>query len=155
MPVVPGRDADLALRDHAALPRRDHRVRAEADPADPPGFRSQQWRFPVRFETAIEYLGINPEEASKLFGAPLSANDVLALYGLAPGSSLDDVLGVAEFLTATGLTYCQLVELINTGREGIEVFPVDGESPIDPPPCSPAASMTSCSASPARTSRDR
>ena len=38
-------------------------------PANPPsGFQSHLWRYPVRIETAIEYLGITPEEYALLFG---------------------------------------------------------------------------------------
>ena len=38
------------------------------DPTNPPaGFQSYLWRYPVRIETAIEYLGITPEEYSMLF----------------------------------------------------------------------------------------
>jgi hypothetical protein len=42
------------------------------DPANPPvGFQSHLWRYPVRIETAIEYLGITPEEYTLLFqGTP-------------------------------------------------------------------------------------
>jgi len=42
------------------------------DPDNPPtGFQSFLWRYPVRIETAIEYLGITPEEYIMLFqGAP-------------------------------------------------------------------------------------
>ena len=47
------------------------------------------------------------------------------------------MLGVAEFLAATGLTYCQLVDLIDTHRVGLRICPLDGESTIDPPPCEP------------------
>lgn len=37
-------------------------------PASPPaGFQSHLWRYPVRIETAIEYLGITPEEYTTLF----------------------------------------------------------------------------------------
>ena len=37
-------------------------------PASPPArFQSHLWRWPVRIETAIEYLGITPEEYSMLF----------------------------------------------------------------------------------------
>jgi hypothetical protein len=39
------------------------------DPTDEPtGFQSHLWRYPVRLDIAIEYLGITPEEYSLLFG---------------------------------------------------------------------------------------
>src|ERR1051326_3129354 len=38
------------------------------DPAtDPPSFQSHLWRYPVRIDIAIEYLGITPEEYALLF----------------------------------------------------------------------------------------
>jgi hypothetical protein len=38
------------------------------DPAkSPPGFQDHLWRFPVRIDIAIEYLGITPEEYTALF----------------------------------------------------------------------------------------
>ncbi len=38
------------------------------DPADDPaGFQSWLWRYPVRIDIAIEYLGITPEEYATLF----------------------------------------------------------------------------------------
>ena len=42
------------------------------DPINPPtGFQSHLWRYPVRIETAIEYLGVTPEEYTMLFhGTP-------------------------------------------------------------------------------------
>ena len=42
------------------------------DPETPPtGFESFLWRYPVRIEIAIEYLGITPEEYTALFqGTP-------------------------------------------------------------------------------------
>ena len=39
------------------------------DPKNPPaGFKSYLWRYPVRIDIAIEYLGITPEEYVALFG---------------------------------------------------------------------------------------
>ncbi|HTY26981.1 MAG TPA: neuraminidase-like domain-containing protein, partial [Mycobacterium sp.] len=35
---------------------------------EPTGFASWLWRYPVRIDTAIEYLGITPEEYTTLFG---------------------------------------------------------------------------------------
>lgn len=45
------------------------------DPSTPPtGFESFLWRYPVRIEIAIEYLGITPEEYTSLFqGTPAQA----------------------------------------------------------------------------------
>src|SRR2546421_4477904 len=38
------------------------------DPVEEPtGFQSHLWRYPVRIDTAIEYLGVTPEEYELLF----------------------------------------------------------------------------------------
>lgn len=122
-----------------AVMRRFRRAITEfvLDPDRPPaGFRSQQWRFPVRFEIAREYLGINPEE-NAIFRVDLSDADVRALYGF----SADDptwpqaARQLSTLLARTGLTYCQLVELIASGWVDLH-FEGDGER-IDPPTCEP------------------
>ena len=108
-------------------------------PTQPPaGFESCRWRFPVRIETAIEYLGITPEEYSALFqGTPprycasqndkdpnptgnANAADTAAgvpgweLYGF--GSARVEnwarqVSVLSEFLARTCLSYCEFLEL--------------------------------------------
>jgi hypothetical protein len=99
------------------------------DPANPPsGFESHLWRFPVRIETAIEYLGITPEEYASLFqgtpaqpcaskqvdrtgtavtpdAAPLDRTAVPQSISTARMSDLSD------FLRQTCLTYCEFLEL--------------------------------------------
>ena len=40
---------------------------------DPPGFQSHLWRYPVRIDIAIEYLGITPEEYALLFLGPAAS----------------------------------------------------------------------------------
>jgi Tc toxin complex TcA C-terminal TcB-binding domain/Protein of unknown function (DUF2934) len=106
------------------------------DPANPPaGFQSYLWRYPVRIDTAIEYLGITPEEYSMLFqgtmpqscGTPKNDRDVqpttappaAELYGY-PASDgdqswTDDVTVLSEFLSRTCLTYCEFLELAKCG----------------------------------------
>ncbi|MEO6921017.1 MAG: neuraminidase-like domain-containing protein [Collimonas sp.] len=93
------------------------------DPTLPaPLFQSQLWRYPVRIDTAIEYLGINPEEYTLLFtqdivAAPTPGFLVLyELYGFDtsdPGgvSWIEIALQLPEFLKRTGLSYCELVDL--------------------------------------------
>src|SRR5208282_4351724 len=101
-------------------------------PANPPaGFQSYLWRYPVRIDTAIEYLRITPEEYTLLFQGtpsqpcgssqqnlaeqPAAAVPVSELYGF-PASGedqswLNDVVVLSEFLSRTCLTYCEFLEL--------------------------------------------
>jgi hypothetical protein len=99
-------------------------------PVNPPsGFKSYLWRFPVRIEIAIEYLGITPEEYAALFqGSPAqpcaeggrdsdTKTTVLqgaVLYGVADGRDADwteEVSVLSEFLRRTCLTWCEFLEL--------------------------------------------
>jgi len=89
---------------------------------EPAGFQRHLWRYPVRIETALEYLRISPEEHDLLYthdiaDAPAAGQLVLhELYGF-PEDVLDGrpwtevVLELPEFLRRTGLEYCELVEL--------------------------------------------
>jgi hypothetical protein len=131
------------------------------DPDNPPaGFQSFLWRYPVRIDTAIEYLGITREEYTTLFdgaapqpcagsqdinqppgnqppnagSAPTNPNSpvsdpVLAQGAAGSASSVsrflnssalgiadpDGPVTVAEFLKATCLSYCEFLELWNSG----------------------------------------
>ena len=110
-----------------------HRVRAR--PENPPaGFKSYLWRYPVRIDIAIEYLGITPEEYVALFGGawpdPCDTPCYAPVAGSTPatlptqqlyGFSVDDrawtetVVQLPEFLKRTCLTYCEFLELWKTG----------------------------------------
>lgn len=110
----------------------------EPDPGSGAGaFRSEQWRYPVRLDIALEYLGVSPEEASKLFRATLSADDLRSLLGFPPGAPLPAALSLPAFLERLGLGYCDGAELIAAHREGLELFPRLGEVPLEPPRCEP------------------
>ena len=105
------------------------------DPKNPPaGFRSYLWRYPVRIDIAIEYLGIAPEEYVALFGGvwpdPCDTPCYAPVAGSTPatlppqqlyGFSVDDrawtetVVQLPEFLNRTCLTYCEFLELWKTG----------------------------------------
>ncbi len=88
-------------------------------------FQKHLWRYPVRIETAIEYLGLTPEEYSALFLNPISnalrpPAGQLALYRLYGFPKQRDetgeewtetVIQVSEFLERTCLTYCEFLEL--------------------------------------------
>ncbi len=102
-------------------------------PANPPAnFQSYLWRYPVRIEIAIEYLGITPQEYSMLFQGttPLpcaisqdrttSAKvSVAQLYGFASAATDDswtnEVTVLSKFLSCTCLTYCEFLELWKSG----------------------------------------
>ena len=105
-------------------------------PASPPAeFQSQLWRWPVRIETAIEYLGITPEEYAMLFQGTSALpcgrrlDDSIAasttsvppwqLYGY-PTSGGDfpwtnNVVILSNFLERTCLSYCEFLELSQSG----------------------------------------
>ena len=97
-------------------------------PADePPGFQRHLWRCPVRFEVALEYLGISPQEYALLYEQPVatvrSAGRLVLweVYGFSAVIGTDGVswavtvTAVPEFLKRTGLSYCELVELQQSG----------------------------------------
>jgi hypothetical protein len=106
------------------------------DPVNPPTeFQSYLWRYPVRIETAIEYLGITPEEYASLFQGtpprPCSSGDrdtraaaaVVSgweLYGF-PSARTEDWASQAsvlsQFLRRTCLSYCEFLELWQAVQE--------------------------------------
>ncbi|MEH7275211.1 neuraminidase-like domain-containing protein [Neobacillus vireti] len=83
---------------------------------EPAKFQSHLWRYPVRIETAIEYLGITPEEYQFLFQKNISNKKLHILYGFSSDYIngihwTNIVVHVAEFLKRTCLTYCEFIEL--------------------------------------------
>jgi hypothetical protein len=113
------------------------------DPAhEPADFQRHLWRYPVRFETAREYLGISDDEYALLYsrddGVPSNA-----LYGF-PTEEVNGtpwtqtVSAVPEFLARTGLTYCQFLELYRARFVVFRRFAVvhEGES-LEFPECLP------------------
>jgi hypothetical protein len=97
------------------------------DPAhEPTGFASHVWRYPVRLETALEFLCIGAHEYETLFAAPPGAQPAGSvpaawqLYGFA-APQVDDrpwtsvAVRLPELLSRTGLTYCELVDLQRSG----------------------------------------
>ena len=107
------------------------------DPTHQPAdFQTSLWRYPVRLDIAIEYLGISPEEFTALFGGVMPgpcAHEVRQRP--VPGAALpgepfavastcivvDDRqrdsyrIPVPEFLKCACLTYCELVALWKCG----------------------------------------
>jgi hypothetical protein len=105
------------------------------DPVHPPAqFQNHLWRYPVRIDIAIEYLGISREEYTTVFNgvwphpcgnreAPREPHPDLQpwqLYGFA-SEHVDGELWTAvvvrlpEFLKRTCLTYCEFFELWKCG----------------------------------------
>jgi hypothetical protein len=106
------------------------------DPTNPPaGFPSFLWRYPVRIDTAIEYLGITPEEYTTLFQGsvpqacgqrldqappqPAKQGAVTQVVGFPPiqadAISERGAVGLPQFLALTCLSYCEFVELSKSG----------------------------------------
>ena len=105
------------------------------DPTSPPtGFQSFLWRFPVRIDTAIEYLGLSLEEYKILFqgttppscGKPRDSDNVATTTVGLPGgelfgypatdpSWLTDIVILSNFLSRNCLTYCEFLELWKSG----------------------------------------
>jgi hypothetical protein len=124
------------------------------DPNNPPaGFRSYLWRYPVRIDIAIEYLGITPEEYVVLFGgvwpvpcdAPATNAKPLTrstrqLYGFAAEVEVEDntwtatVVQLPEFLKCTCLTYCEFLDL---WKCGFVTFSNAGDEAGQFPDCEP------------------
>jgi hypothetical protein len=80
---------------------------------EPSDFQSHLWRYPVRFEIALEYLHISTEEYAALYSVNAPPAFTLELYGF-PGVAegwRQTLLGVPEFLKRTGLSYCEFLEL--------------------------------------------
>jgi receptor-binding and translocation channel-forming TcA subunit of Tc toxin/ABC toxin-like protein len=100
---------------------------------EPAGFQSHLWRYPVRIDIAIEYLGITPEEYRLVFGGsqirPCGARpDDRMPPPEAGGFDLREFVnrqvtaergqprtGLPQFLQMTCLTYCEFLELWKSG----------------------------------------
>ena len=102
---------------------------------EPAGFQSWRWRYPVRADIAIEYLGITPEEYATLFHgppvppcappdqgsggtdtAPAPTADVpVARPGMPAAQAPRSTTGLPAFLAETCLTYCEFYELWKSG----------------------------------------
>jgi hypothetical protein len=124
------------------------------DPVNSPaGFESYLWRYPVRIDIAIEYLGITPEEYQQLFQGTLAqpcgpqsddrgrdqgALQAAQLYGFASADAkrtwMQTVVQLPEFLQRTCLTYCEFLEL---WKSQLVVFSDGGEGGPKFPDCEP------------------
>ena len=89
---------------------------------EPAGFQDWLWRYPVRIDIAIEYLGITPEEYTMVFN------------GAAAPPTLRGTITLPAFLAETCLSYCEFYELWQSGfvefRNGAGE-PADANDPVD------------------------
>ena len=105
------------------------------DPENQPtGFQNYVWRYPVRIDIAIEYLGISEEEYTTVFrgrlpgpcsgsvdrrslAEPAPLPGITSLIQKGPASSLQvaPVIRLPQFLQLTCLTYCEFIELWKSG----------------------------------------
>lgn len=101
-------------------------------------FQKHLWRYPVRIELAIEYLGLSPEEYQTLYVNAIGVAQLRDMYGF-PMDVIDGVdwkslvVHVPEFLKRTGLEYCEFLELwkskvIDFERQVPEQFNADGNA---------------------------
>ena len=99
---------------------------------EPHEFQRELWRLPVRFEIALEYLGVSSEEHSTLFSGEMSDADMLELLGL---ENFNRIVIVWEFLKFTGLRYEEFIEL---WKSKYVPFHQEGSNPSFPSnePCS-------------------
>jgi hypothetical protein len=130
------------------------------DPTNPPeGFQSFLWRYPVRIDVAIEYLGITPEEYTMLFQGSIpqtcgQSDDTRPLPSaptiVVPGFSEVQVRQITErgvvplplFLSVACLSYCEFVDLSKCGmpvtlmnRQESDTGDRDGTSVPECEPC--------------------
>jgi Tc toxin complex TcA C-terminal TcB-binding domain/Protein of unknown function (DUF2934) len=121
----------------------------------PAGFENYIWRYPVRIDIAIEYLGITPEEFQQAFGGawpqscgPARVDDrktnkpaipsVAQMYGFTSkegdNSWQQTAVQLPEFLRCTCLSYCEFLEL---WKSQFVVFSDGGDEQGIFPDCEP------------------
>ena len=91
-------------------------------PNEPDDFKAYLWRYPVRFEIALEYLGITAEEYAELYETNITGVHTYYNFASATGwraavSRLD------EFLSRTGLCYS---DFLNLSKSGFVTLPNSG-----------------------------
>ncbi|MBV8648832.1 neuraminidase-like domain-containing protein [Paludibacterium sp.] len=106
-----------------------------------PAFPGHLWRYPVKIDIGIEYLGISAEEYAQLFTQNIALTPtpgqltLYTLYGFVAetqpdGSNwIDVVLRLPEFLRRTGLSYCELVALQDASCVQFDALPQKTDSP--------------------------
>jgi hypothetical protein len=123
------------------------------DPVNQPAnFQAHLWRYPVRLDIAIEYLGLSPEEFTTLFQGVMPAPcagegdeqpptdaEPLRLLGIsrddgAIASHVQEITRLPEFLNVTCLTYCEFLEL---WQSKFVIFANGADEHGDFPECEP------------------
>ncbi|MGI8773383.1 MAG: hypothetical protein ACR2JE_18315, partial [Acidobacteriaceae bacterium] len=96
-------------------------------PGEPSDFQTHLWRYPVRLDIAIEYLGLSPEEYATLFDGVLPypcgarRRRPRRMKGSSPDACLRKavsrrgVICLPDFLKCTCLTYCEFLDLWRCG----------------------------------------
>lgn len=105
----------------------------------PTGFMAHMWRMPFERKLAMEYIGFSEEEYLMLFADNLTTTEIHTMYGFVdpeidgrPWTSL--VTNAGEFLDRTGLNYCQLLDL---QESGFVKFEIRGGQGVKVPDCEP------------------
>lgn len=97
---------------------------------EPETFQRHLWRYPVRLELALAYLNITAEEHTTLYTAAFEDHELLTnVLGLPPQAmQRTDYFTVKAFLELTGLSYQQLLDLVQCGYVPIQIkaSPKDG-----------------------------
>ena len=123
--------------------RRDITEMAMDPTHEPVDFQRHLWRYPIRFETALEYIQLSPAEYEKLFKTDLTQEDVAQLYGYDPESSwLDEITKLPGFLKSTGLEYCDFYDLWRTQFGALRISPPFETLPRCPPCCGDVIVLT-------------
>jgi hypothetical protein len=112
-------------------------LKAELEPSD---FQRNLYRYPVRFEIALEYLKISAEEYAELFSGKLTAAQIVQQNWFeeiesATSSERSGGLPVTSILTVTGLTYCEFIELWKCGLVKFHRAGDDSDFPVCGPCC--------------------
>ena len=103
---------------------------------EPADFQRSLWRYPFRFDIALEYIQLSKTEYERLFAGDLTQEDIAQLYGYDPKSSwLDEIKKLPGFLKSTGLEYCDFYELWRTQFEPLSISPPYDVLPSCPPCC--------------------
>ncbi|KAF2272052.1 uncharacterized protein EI97DRAFT_237584 [Westerdykella ornata] len=113
------------------------------DPSrEPSGFNASLWRYPVRVDIAIEYLGISQYEYQHLFISTLTESELRINYGFPANDGevwVYELSSLPVFLERTGLSYCEFYELWKTHFVDMRVMPKSGETELEDglPVCEP------------------
>ncbi|KAH8728864.1 hypothetical protein GQ44DRAFT_818552 [Phaeosphaeriaceae sp. PMI808] len=109
------------------------------DPSkEPSGFNRSLWRYPLRIDIAIEYLGISQYEYQHLFSSTIEASDLRIGYGFPAQEGEDwtrELSSLPVFLERTGLSYCEFYEFWNTRL--VDMRPISKSEEVEFPACEP------------------